>query len=54
MPMTRSDIGDYLNLAHESVSRACRKLTNMGLVEFEKGRVRILDRPQFDKMVARN
>jgi CRP-like cAMP-binding protein len=54
MPMTRADIGDYLNLAHESVSRACRRLTNMGILEFGKGTAHIRDRARFDKLVARN
>jgi len=54
MPMTRADIGDYLNLAHESVSRACRRLTNMGILEFEKGTAHIRDRARFEKLVARN
>ena len=54
MPMTRADIGDYLNLAHESVSRACRRLTNMGILDFEKGIAHIRDRARFDKLVARN
>ena len=53
-PMTRGDIGDFLNLAHESVSRATRKLANMGIVEFKKGSAHILDRVQFDKLVARS
>jgi CRP-like cAMP-binding protein len=53
MPMTRADIGDYLNLAHESVSRACRKLSNMGILEFDKGRAHIRDRARFEKLVAR-
>jgi len=54
LPMTRSDIGDYLNLAHESVSRACKRLNQMGIIEFRKGTAHILDRARFDKMVARN
>jgi CRP/FNR family transcriptional regulator, anaerobic regulatory protein len=54
MPMTRSDIGDYLNLAHESVSRATRRLSNMGIIEFKKGTAQILDRVRFDKLIARN
>jgi len=47
MPMTRADIGDYLNLAH-------RRLTNMGILEFEKGTAHIRDRARFEKLVARN
>ena len=54
MPMTRSDMGDFLNLAHESVSRGCKRLSNLGVIEFKKGTARILDRARFDKVVAKN
>jgi CRP-like cAMP-binding protein len=54
LPMARADIGDYLNLAHESVSRGCKRLSNMGIIEFKKGTARILDRARFDKLVAKN
>ena len=37
MPMTRADIGDYLNLAHESVSRACRQLDQHGHPRVREG-----------------
>ena len=53
IPMTRSDIGDFLNLTLESVSRACRRLTDSGLVEFSAGGVRIVDRSRFEKLVAK-
>lgn len=53
IPMTRSDIGDFLNLTLESVSRACRRLSNSGLVEFSAGGVRIVDRSRFEKLVAK-
>jgi CRP/FNR family transcriptional regulator, anaerobic regulatory protein len=53
LPMSRSDIGDFLNLAHESVSRGCKRLSNMGVIEFKKGTARILDRARFDKVVAK-
>ncbi len=53
LPMTRSEIGDFLNLSLESVSRACRRLSDSGILAFEKGRVRILDRPRFEHLVAR-
>jgi CRP/FNR family transcriptional regulator len=54
MPMTRSDIGDFLNLAHESVSRATKRLSDQGIIEFKKGTAHILDRARFDKLVAKN
>ena len=54
LPMTRSEIGDYLNLSLESVSRACRRLSDSGILAFDKGQVRILDRARFDHLVARN
>ena len=53
LPMTRSDIGNYLNLTLETVSRACRRLSDTGLVQFSTGRVRIVDRHGFNKLVAR-
>jgi len=53
LPMTRADIGDYLNLTPETVSRACRRLSATGLVQFSPGIVRIVDRPGFNKLVAR-
>ena len=33
LPMTRSDIGGFLNLTLESVSRACRRLSDQGIVD---------------------
>ena len=53
LPMTRSDLGDYLNLTLETVSRACRRLSDTGLVQFSPGSVRIVDRPGFNKLVTR-
>jgi CRP/FNR family transcriptional regulator, anaerobic regulatory protein len=53
LPMTRSDIGDYLNLSLETVSRGCRRLSDMGLVRFNTGRVQIIDRASFDRLVAK-
>jgi CRP-like cAMP-binding protein len=53
LPMTRVDIGDFLNLTLESVSRACRRLSDSGVVEFTPGRARIMDRARFENLVAR-
>jgi CRP-like cAMP-binding protein len=52
IPMSRSDIGDFLNLTLESVSRACRQLTDARTVAFTKQGVRILDRARFNQLVA--
>ena len=52
IPMSRSDIGDYLNLTLESVSRACRQLSDAGILAFKGRRVRILDRGRFDELIA--
>jgi len=53
IPMTRSDIGDFVNLTLESVSRACRRLSDAGIVKFTATGVHILDRSRFRKLVAR-
>lgn len=52
LPMTRSDIGSFLNLTIESVSRACRQLADQGIVEFDRQGARIVNRRRFDKLVA--
>ena len=44
LPMSRTDIADYLGLSLESVSRAAKELRGRGLVKFENPHlVRILD-----------
>jgi CRP-like cAMP-binding protein len=53
MPMSRSDMADYLNLALESVSRACAKLSRDGILAFDKRSARILDRARFDEIISR-
>jgi len=52
LPMTRTDIGGFLNLTLESVSRACRRLAADGIVEFEPRAARISNRRRFDALVA--
>lgn len=52
LPMTRSDIADYLALTPEAVSRAARRLIHQGVVAFDGRRsVCILDPFQLQKIV---
>jgi len=54
VPMTRTDIANYLGLSAEAVSRAIRLLEQRGIVSFtDRHRARILDRRQFDRLVSR-
>lgn len=54
LPMTRSDIASYLGITLEAVSRARSKLEAMGIIDMTERHVaRILDRPRFEKLVAR-
>jgi CRP-like cAMP-binding protein len=53
LPMTRSDIGDYLGLSLESVSRAATALEKRGTIRFEgRHTARILDPAGFARLVA--
>ncbi len=50
--MSRSDIGGYLGLAAETVSRILTKLQNAGLIELRHKRLKILDRGGLLKIAA--
>lgn len=52
LPMSRSDIADFLNLTLESVSRASGRLSREKILAFEKRSVRIVDRERFDELVT--
>jgi CRP-like cAMP-binding protein len=53
LPMSRTDIADYLGLSRESVSRAARELLRRHLVHFENTHlVRILDETGLAKIAA--
>jgi CRP-like cAMP-binding protein len=53
MPMSRSDIANYLGLSLESTSRAVRALERDGMVCFpDRHHVRILNRAKFDRLVS--
>ena len=53
IPMSRSDIANYLGLSQESVSRALRKLERSGVIAVQGlHRLRVVDRPKFEKIVS--
>jgi CRP-like cAMP-binding protein len=52
IPMTRSDLANYLGLSLEAVVRASRRLERQGIVQFSRHQARILDRRRFDALVA--
>ena len=53
LPMSRSDMANYLGLSLEAVSRASRRLELQGIVEFVgRHEVRILDRQRFAAVAA--
>ena len=53
LPMTRSDIANYLGLSVEAVSRASRRLERQGIVEFVgRHEVRVVDRLRFEAVAA--
>jgi CRP/FNR family transcriptional regulator len=53
LPMTRSDVGEYLAMSPEAVSRAFRVLTARGIIKSRDRRhLKIADRGTFDKIAA--
>jgi CRP-like cAMP-binding protein len=52
IPMTRSDIANYLGLSLEAVVRASRRLERQGVARFGRHSARILDRARFDALVS--
>ncbi|MGH9253797.1 MAG: Crp/Fnr family transcriptional regulator [Vicinamibacterales bacterium] len=53
VPMSRTDIANYLGLSLEAVSRAARQLTREGIVEFEGRHIaHVVNRARFDTLVA--
>ena len=52
IPMTRSDMADFLHLELESVSRACRRLSETGVIAFDSKGARILDQAAFTALVG--
>ena len=53
VPMSRTDIANYLGLSLESVSRATRELSDAGIVKFAGPHVaRVLDQKKLDRLAA--
>ena len=53
VPMSRTDIANYLGLSLESVSRATRELSDAGIVKFAGPHaVRVIDRRKLDRLAA--
>ena len=53
LPMSRTDIANYLGLSLESVSRATRELSDAGIVKFTGPHlVRVLDQRKLDRLAA--
>ena len=53
IPMSRSDMANYLGLSLEAVVRASRRLERQGIVDFvDRRHARIRDRVQFEALVA--
>jgi CRP/FNR family transcriptional regulator len=53
LPMNRSDIGEYVGMSLEAVSRAFRGLTTRGIIKSRDRRhLKIMDRSTFDKIAG--
>jgi CRP-like cAMP-binding protein len=53
IPMSRSDIANYLGLSLEAVVRAGRRLERQGIAEFvDRHHIRIIDRQRFDALAS--
>lgn len=51
LPMTRADIGDFLGLTIETVSRTFSKLKSLGLIEIDQGTtIRLVDTDQIEAL----
>lgn len=49
--MTREEIGSYLGLKLETVSRTLSKLAEDGVLDVKQRQVRVLDRPALERFV---
>jgi CRP-like cAMP-binding protein len=52
LPMSRSDVADYVGLSPEAVSRSFRALASRGVITLRNKYLRIKDRAQLEALVA--
>lgn len=49
--LTRQEIGNYLNLTTETVSRLMRNLDRSGIIQLQQKRIKVLDMPQLKAII---
>ena len=54
LSMSRGDIGNYLGIAEETVSRILSRFQNAGLVAIDRRQVRLIDLGQLEAMACIN
>lgn len=52
LTMTRTDIGNYLRLASETVSRVFRRFHDEGLIAVERREIELLGRPALERLAS--
>jgi hypothetical protein len=50
--MTQELIANMLGVRREGVTEAAGKLQRAGVIEYSRGRIRVLNRPQLEKMAC--
>ncbi len=53
LPMSRADIGSYLNLAHETVTRTLTRLGDLDYIELRRRKISLLDVKGLQDLVTR-
>jgi CRP/FNR family transcriptional regulator len=48
--MSRTDIGNYLRLAPETVSRVLRRFQDDGLIRVDRRDLELIDRPRIEEL----
>lgn len=50
--MTQELIADMLGVRREGVTEAAGKLQRAGVIQYSRGRIRVLDRPRLERIVC--